>query len=226
MKKITISLSVILLNIFLSGNVFSQSDISLHVGPSFPLSDFGSDDKSNDDAGGAGIGFNLGGQYLYHLNDKGFGLFAGADLIYNGLKKSVKDDIKDSYSNAGYDVDITFYKYINVPIIAGLNYTYKANETVSLFCDFGIGLDLFKVTDMTIEESGEKAEVSFDMSSKFAYKLGAGLLLNDKFSIGAYYYGLGSHNPDGKIKVGDETADMETSALKVNALTVALGIKF
>ena len=226
MKKLMISLTVIVIAIFLSGNLYSQSSFSIHAGPSFPLSDFGDDDLDDDDAGGAGVGLNLGGKYIYKLNEKGLGLFIGADFNLNGLKSSVKDDIEDEFDDTGVDVDITYYKYINVPITAGLNYTFKANEQVSLFADLGIGADFFKVTNMTMEADNEEIEFNFDLSTQLAYKLGGGLLIQDKYIIGLHYNGLGKHNVKGEVKYDGDTADLDDLELKVDVLTLTFGIKF
>lgn len=223
MKKLMISSTVIVFAIFLSGNLYSQSSFSIHAGPAFPQSDFGDDDIYDDDAGGAGVGFNLGGKYIYKLNEKGLGLFFGADFSLNGLKSSVKDDIEEE---VGTDVDIKYYKFINVPIIAGLNYNFKANEQVSLFADLGIGADFFKVTNMTLEAENEKLEYNFDLSTQLAYKFGGGLLIQDKYIIGLHYNGLGKHNVKGEMKYDGDTEDLNDFELKVDVLTLTFGIKF
>jgi hypothetical protein len=225
MKELTISLTAIVIAIFLSGTVYSQSSFSIHAGPSFPLSDFGDDDSDDPDAGGAGVGLNLGGKYLYKLNDKGLGLYIGADFNYNGLKSSIKEDIESVYEGMEADIDITYQKYINVPITAGINYTFKANEQVSLFADLGIGADFLKVTNMTIEIDNEEIEANYDLSTQLAYIFGGGLLLQEKYIIGLHYNGLGKHNVKGEIDFEGDTEDAD-SELKVDVLSLTVGIKF
>jgi len=227
MKKTVTHFVAILIAIFLSGNAFSQNSFSIHAGPAFPLADFGEDDVSDEDAAGAAVGFNLGGKYLYSLNDKGLGLYLDAGFIFNGLKKSVKDDLEDALSDfIGADVDIAPYKYINIPITAGLNYTFKANEKMSLFGDLGIGFDFLKVTRMNIEVDGEEMEANYDLSTHLAFKLGGGLLIQDKYIVGLHYNGLGNHNVKGEMKYDGVTEDLEGSDLKVDILTLTFGIKF
>lgn len=85
----------ILLLVFFTTKVHSQGIMSVHFGPSFPVSDFGSDNIFDEDAGGAAVGFNIGLKYTYPLNDKGLGLFGGIDFNYDGLKKDFKDDVED-----------------------------------------------------------------------------------------------------------------------------------
>ena len=226
MKQLVISLTTIVIAIFLSGSVYSQSSFSIHAGPSFPLSDFGDDDWDDPDAGGAGVGLNLGGKYLYKLNDKGLGLYIGADFFYNGLKSSVKEDIEDEFEGLGTNIDITYQKYINVPITAGINYAFKANEQVSLFADLGIGADFLKVTNMTLEIDNEEVEMNYDLSTQLAYKFGGGLLLQDKYIIGLHYNGLGKHNVKGEITYDGDTTDLDDMELKVDLLSLTFGIKF
>lgn len=223
MKKLIISLTTIAIAIFLSGNVFSQNSFSIHAGPAFPLSDFGDDDWDDEDSGLAGVGLNFGGKYVFKLNDKGLGLFLGADFNYNGLKSDVKDDIEDEY---GSDVDIKFFKYINVPVTAGLNYTFKANDKIALFGDFGIGPDFLKVTNMTIEEDNEEEEYNYELSTQLAYKIGGGLIVKDKFIIGLDYNGLGEHNIKGEYKYDGDSEDLDSQKLKVSLLTLTFGIQF
>ena len=98
----------------------------------------------------------------------------------------MKDDIKSVF---GQGVDVTFYKYMNIPLTAGLHYTYKANSQVSLFGELGVGADFLKVTNMTAEANGQKVEMVFDLSTQFAYTVGGGLQFNDKYLLGLHYYG-------------------------------------
>lgn len=57
MNKLLISLALITMGIILPGKVYSQNSFSIHAGPSFPLSDFGDDDRTDYDSGLAGVGF-------------------------------------------------------------------------------------------------------------------------------------------------------------------------
>ncbi|MBK7797933.1 MAG: outer membrane beta-barrel protein [Saprospiraceae bacterium] len=226
MKKLLITLTAIVIAIFFFGKVYSQNSFSVHAGPSFPLSEFGDGDIDDDDSGGAGVGLSLGGKYLYQLNDKGLGLYLGADFNYNGLKSDVKDDIKDDFKDQFIsDVDIKFRKYINVPVTAGLNYSFKGNDKISLFVNIGIGADILKLTNMTVELDNEEVEFSYKLSTQIAYKIGGGLLINDKFIIGMHYNGLGEHNLKGEIEYNGDSQDLDDAKLKVSLLTLTFGIK-
>ena len=223
MKKLLLSMTAFIAVFLLCGNAFSQNYLSLHGGAAFPLGVFANDEIENDDAGGAGVGFCVGGDYTFNVY-KGLGVFLGAEFNYNGLKKSVRDEYEDSYSSYFMNPDITFYRYINIPLIIGVDYTLKANDLISFYGDLGVGLDLLKITNMTIEETGMKMTTEFDMANQFAYKAGAGILLKDRWSLGVYYNGLGKHKIRGESKLGGYSQDFDYKQ-QVSLLTVALGIR-
>lgn len=226
MKTKSIFFATLIVMFFMTKNLYSQGNFSLHAGPAFAISDFGGDDIDDDDEGGAAVGLNFGGKYTFKLNDKGLGLYVGADFNYNGLKSSYKDDLEDVINAIGADIDITFFKYINVPITAGLNFTFKANDQVSLFGDLGLGADFFKVTNWTLEEGNEEVEIICKLSTQLAYKIGGGLLIQDKYIIGLHYNGLGEHNVKGEMKYDGDTEELEDIEQKVDVLTLTFGIKF
>jgi len=227
MKKISLYLVIFTFAIFLATNSFSQSGFSVHGGTAFPLSDYGDDDLDNEVGGGAAIGFNLGGKYQYSLNGSGLGLYVAANLNYNGLKRSLKDDIQKLYNDlTGTNVDITFTKYLNIPITAGLFYTYKANESVSLFGELGLGVDFLKMTNMKMVANGEEINIKNKTKARMAFEFGGGLIIQDKYIIDFNYCGLGKHNLSTKMEYGGESNDLGESKLKVSLVTISFGYKF
>lgn len=226
MKKIFIYLVIFTIAVFFTTNSFSQGGFSIHAGTAVPLSDFGDDDLYSEDAGGAAIGFNLGGKYQYQLNEAGLGLYLGANLNYNGLKKSIKDDIQKTFDDMGADVDITYYKYLNIPVTAGLYYAYKANETVSIFGGLGLGVDFLKISDMKLKANGEEMKFISKSKPQLAYEFGGGLLIQDKYIIELQYCGLGKHNVSNEGEYDGSTEDLGDFDLKVSLLTVSVGFKF
>lgn len=217
-----VTLAILLLALPLT-KTFSQG--SFHVGTSIPLLDFASDDLNNEDAAGATVGFNAGFQYLYPFSESDFGLFGRIDFMYNGLSDEIKDYLKDAYDNAGVDADITLQKYINVPITAGLNYSFQADEKVAIFANAGLVVNFLKITDAEVKVGNEKLTDEFDVTKNVGFKVGAGILFNDKISIAVDYFGLGTHDIDGKETYDDESVDID-GELKVDLLTVSLGINF
>ena len=227
MKSINIFKLSILLLLFATSETFSQNNFGIHIGIANPVSDFASEDPNNDMAAGAAIGFNIGLKYTYQLSDNGLGLFAGLDFTYNSLTRDTKNDIEEAFESIGLlGADYTFYKYFNIPISAGLNYTYEANEKVNLFGNAGITFNLLKLSDFVVEGSGLKITSKYDLANAFGFKVGGGIIINKNVSIAIDYLGLGRHNINGKARsdgIPSEDIDVEQ---KVDFLTMTLGYNF
>lgn len=198
-------------------NIVNAEDYwSLSIGASIPTGDFADDDDA-----GAGVGLNIGLKYLYPLNQNGLGLYFSTDFNFNGLKQDLRDDLEDNS-----DIDVKFSKFINIPITTGLNYSYNANENVSLFSSVGVGLNFLKITDMELEfDSSNKATTSFDLSTQLAYKIGVGAVFNNKYIIGIHYNGLGNHSIKGETEYNDTKEDFDDYELDLESFSVSLGIK-
>lgn len=209
-----------------TANTYSQRNIFFHFGPSIPVLDFGSDDLDNEDAGGAAIGLNIGLQYIYPLAESGFGIFTGIDFNYNGIKKDVKHDIEELYEDMGIiNAEIRYYKYINVPITAGLNYSYQADEKIGVFANAGLALNFLKITDMELKANGQTVTTKMDLASSLGFKVGGGILINKKTSVSVDYLGLGKHDIEGKVTTTGYSEDIDGEG-KIDFLTLTIGIKF
>jgi len=219
-------IALLLLSICFTAKTYSQGFVSIHFGPSSPVSDFASDDIDDENAGGAAVGINLGLQYIYPLSESGLGIFGGIDFNYNGLKKDVKDDIEEIYEFMGiYNANYKFFKYINIPITTGLNYTYQADDKIGVFANAGLALNFMKITDMEIEYSSFKLIQKMDLANCIGFKIGGGILINQKTSISIDYLALGEHDIEGESTFSGYSDDID-GELKVNLLTLTLGIKF
>ena len=205
---------------------YSQGNILIHVGPSFPISDFASDDFDDKYAGGAAGGINIGFQYLYPLKESGFSLFGGIDFNYNGLKKDVRNEMKRAYKSLGLNnSDIKFSKYINIPITAGLNYAFVADDEIGVFANVGLALNFLKITDMESKAYGQTVTNEMDLASRFGLKVGGGILIKQKFSISVDYMGLGKYDIDGEVKGSGASDDIE-GKIRANLLALTLGYQF
>ncbi len=206
------------------GTMYSQSGFTLSTGVALPVGKF-ADDSDDEYAAGAGVGFSLGGKYSVPIGTSGLHWHIGADFNYNGLKKSVKDDLETQFDNMGYDVSITYTKYINVPVITGLSYFAKVDDGFSLFFEGGVGLDYLKATTMTVTSGYEKVEFIFDPSTQFAFRIGGGLLFSQRYYLSFNYSGLGKHSLKTKLKENGNTILSDNTKLDVSMICLTLGIK-
>ena len=224
MKNLKI-IGFVLLSCFLITKTYCQGNVSIHFGPSFPVLDFASNEVS-EYGGGAAVGLNIGLQYIYPLSESGLGLFGGIDFNYNGLKKDIKDDVKELYESLGiYSNDYKFFKYINVPITAGLNYNYQADDKIGVFANAGLALNFLKITDMEIVVDGQTVTAEVDLANNIGFKIGGGILINQKISISIDYLGLGKHDIEGRAKTSGSSEDIDGEG-KIDLLTLTLGYKF
>lgn len=224
-----------LLSISVITTAFSQGNVSIHVGPAFPLGDFKDEGAGSafpvggfidEEEGSAAIGINAGIQYSYPLSESGIGVFGGVDVNYNGLQDDVKDEIEESFTGIGEDVDITYPKYINIPITAGVNYTADL-EKIGLFVELGLAYNFLKITNFEIEVGSENLKLEFNTASNFGFKIGGGILVNDNLSISLNYFALGEHDIDGEADIsggfGSGNINLER---EVSLLTINIGYKF
>ncbi len=226
MKKTVGILIIAFFSIASTLNGWSQNEFSFHAGLALPMGDFASDDEDDYNALGAGTGFNFGFKYLHPFTNSPLGYFIGADFFYNGLKKSIKDDTEDLLEDMNLpSVDITYSKFINIPVLTGLNLTVDAGENLMIFGEAGVGIDYFKITDLTAS-SVQKVEIIYGSSTKFAYRIGAGLKINKKYLLNVNYNGLGTHNFKPKIKVGYQSETLDRIKPKTDVVSITLGIIF
>ncbi|MEE1272479.1 MAG: outer membrane beta-barrel protein [Bacteroidales bacterium] len=230
----------------------AQTDFSIHVGMASPLSSFADSraqkgvvawmDKT--DRAGAGLGFEAGMKFRFAVPSiNGLGIIATSDVFYNGANSDVKDfaqDFVDYYAiDQNYDeCRITVPNYINIPVMIGANYEYGVANNVKIWAEFGLGMDFGLMTNheyywevSNIELMSEKV---FDNNVSFAYQLGAGVMLSDKFSLGVHYYALGSQKIQGEEFIeritsqGSQTADSKFTYRSINPtiFTLRLGYHF
>jgi opacity protein-like surface antigen len=123
------------------------------------------------------------------------------------------------------NADIKYYKYINVPITAGLNYSYQADDKIGVFANGGLALNFLKITDMELKANGQTVTLKMDLANHIGYKIGGGILINKKTSISVDYFGLGKHDLEGKVKSTSYSEDMDGEG-KIDFVTLTLGVSF
>ena len=222
-------LTVIVLCSFAQTEKQKDKRFSVHLGSSIPVSDFGSDDGDNEDSRGAAVGLNIGFQYRYPLSETGLGILGGIDFSYNRLQKNIKDEIENILNIfQANDVDIKYSKYINVPITAGLNYTFQVYDKMAVFANARLALNFLKITNFEAEYEGEKGISKYDLANNLGFTIGGGLLINQKVSVSIDYLGLGGHDTNVTDTYTADPDDVGKMKFKVpvDLLTIALGYRF
>lgn len=201
------------------------------IGLAAPSGDFAADDFDNAIYNGAGVatnGFYIGYKSLFPLSEDILYWTFSAGFMRNGLTSSYKDEMNDfifeNFDNYNLVSGRKFSKYINIPILMGLQYETELSSTAKFYCEAGAGLNILKITETAIYGK----HCFYKSSFKLGYKIGGGVLINDKYTIGVTYLGLGSHrveyddDPDAK-KVYNKRFD---SSLPVSSMNIVFGIRF
>jgi opacity protein-like surface antigen len=222
------------LAVFIASCLFSlnaQTKSELQFGLAMPQGDFADDDEDDaiyDGSGVANTGFYLGYKLLSPLKTDGLYWTFNAGIMYNDLQSDFKEDLEDEMDDAD---DYSLPKYLNVPIIVGLQYEKSLSDGLSLYGEAGVGLNILKLTNLSVSEDDYELKMTFKPSVELGYKIGAGIVLQDKYSISLNYLGLGSH----KVKYeweeeydGDRDRDDDKfeKALSVSSLNLTFGIRF
>ena len=199
--------------LMVGGVAMAQTDVQIRLGASIPVGSFAAGDNQSfallneDTEGGAGFGFTAGVKLNFHTKVKGLGVIATVDGIFNGLNAEMRDYLNDLYdhydSQFTREFSLTSPKYLNFPVMVGLNYTYDINPKVGIYGEAALGGNLRVVTNLVMtgrnDSYKEVLTYSYNSAFGFAFQLGAGVNLSDKFSIGLSYYNLGSAKVSGKV---------------------------
>jgi opacity protein-like surface antigen len=227
--KIVRVIAVLLLLLTTLSDSFSQSRYNIHVGPAFPVSGIDMYTLHYSDvytvSASAKTGINIGLQYSYQFPNRGIGIFAGLDFVYNDIINEFKVSIDTILSHIGHESH-EFPKYYNIPISAGLEYIYEINEKFSLLCNLGMTYNFFKVTDYTYDYTFGDYAYEADWATNFGFKAAIGILYKQKASISIDFLGLGKHEVDVKMADTGTVEDEFIAEAKVNMLTVTLGWNF
>lgn len=223
MKNIFLTLLLLMVTI---PQVQGQSS-RIHIGGAFPTGDFNDDDSYNRKSGDAAFGFNLGYKYYSPLSIPNLSLTFGLDLFYNGIKGDVKDDVENDNPN----YDITFPKYLNIPLSLGINYMYPIpNSNIGIYGEFGLGPNISIETTQKFEYKNSDYEqiITYKPSVKLSYNIEGGIEINEKYTIGLKYNQLGTHKYRYTIteKPGNDKEKGKMNKQPITILTLVVGIKF
>lgn len=190
---------------FVGSQLLAQTNVYLNLSGALPTGDFADGDEdewgliTEDNEGGAGFGFNVGVKFNIATGVNGLRALISVDGIYNGLNSDLRDAFEDAIEE-GEDNYKDFYlktpKYINIPLMAGVNYTYNINNKFGLFAEAGLGPDLHIVTKYESYYENDYRKVTYTREYEpkvtLAYQFGAGIELSKRVTIGVNFYNLGS----------------------------------
>lgn len=250
MKKLsTLIIAAILM--FAGSQLFAQTNIYLNLSGAIPSGNFADGDidyrdgqiydidwglLDDDTEGGAGIGFNVGLKFNIATGINGLRAMITLDGIYNGLNSDLREyfsDRIDDGEDAYKDFALSSPKYINIPVMAGVNYTYNFNNKFGLFAEAGLGPNLRIITNYYsyVETTNQKitSTIEYDPKISLAYQVGAGIELSRRITIGIDYYNLGSakvkYEWTTKRKPGDTNHDND-SFKRITPTIVMLRVGF
>ena len=171
--------------------------------------------------GFADWGFSLGFDVTITLPVEGLGVFGGFDFIYN-FNKSALDNCLDEYAinevkvlDYVSDVKYTRPAFMNIPILFGLNYLHNFNHIVGIWGEAGIGPNIrfisryekkreFNTAMTVLLPDGEAVTaieetkgIQYNSAVTLGFKVGAGVMLWNRMSIGLDFYSLGSAKIEG-----------------------------
>lgn len=228
MKNVKRTIVCVAIMLGMSTFSFAQKGFSVCVGGSFPVGKFaqgGAGDMAlmapTSELGAAATGINGGVKYQFNvLGD--LGVFASADLFYNGLKKDVVETVKGDNEN------VELPSYMNIPLMVGANYTLLKLAGISLWAEAGAGVNFRNITASSASAAvgtlvSGSTESNYDFSASVAWQVGVGVSLS-KLSLGVHYYGFGASEISGDTTTsadlggifGGETKPIEFTAGKLN----------
>lgn len=238
MKNVKRMIACVAVMLGMSTIGFAQSGLSVRVGGSFPVGTFaqgGAGDMAlmmpASELGAAATGVN--GGVKYQLNILGdLGVFASADLFYNGLKKEVVETMKDDNEN------VELPSYMNIPLMVGVNYTLLKFAGASLWAEAGAGVNLRNITASSASAAvgtliSGSTESNYDFSTSVAWQVGVGVSLS-KLSFGVHYYGFGASEISGETTtsadlggiLGGVTKPMKFTAGKLNPTMLVARVSY
>lgn len=203
--------------LIIGGQIMAQKNENygaMFLGASIPMNDFkefdGFDEFAlmsyDEDDAGAGIGFNAGLKWYFNVGVKGLGVMLSMDGFYNGPCEDLKNayrEMKSTYDGQLIDGSFKYNatpKYINAPVMLGLNYIYNFNPNLGIYVQAGAGGNIRFITDMESvnrftllgAENQIKETYDYDVAFSFAYQAGLGFEVAKKLVIGCSFYDLGS----------------------------------
>ena len=233
----------------LGGQAMAQTHGTMFLGASFPMGDFGKVNNLSSTAlwgdeyqtfGGAAIGFNAGLKWDFGIGIPGIAVILSVDGFYNGPSADMKECYKNLENGTDYlnnEVDQTTPKYINVPAMLGLRYTFRLNPQLAIYAEGAAGGNARFITDYTMKytdllNTKHTDTKVFSTAYTFAYQAGLGIEVSKNLVIGCSFYNLGGAIVKGNgtnkpsIINGSGSYDFEHGTLNPTMVLGRIGFRF
>lgn len=217
-------------------NVFSQNNLSVHLGPSFPTAKYAGLKRFSIGPPGTGA---TAGLLFTHKSKNGLGFFIETDVYYNDVAKYFKDhELAESEGDVIWEYsEYTFSKYLNIPVSTGIMYTHQEDEKFAFFGNVGFVLNFLKITNSRQKGSAADAgewnsfddTYKYDMSRGEGFIVGAGMQYN-RVLVKLNYISSWQNDVNRHLSIRDHsnlgtitneyTSDFEA---KVNIFAVTIG---
>lgn len=218
--------------LLLCNSVVLNSQIhEIQVGVAVPQGDFASSANFKslfNGSGSASHGYYVGYKSLNPLIAYNLFFTYSLGIQLNDFKGIYTEDPQDE---AGEIVNLEYAKYINVPLMVGLHYEMYMSHNMNLFAEAAVGLNVMKLTDVTIPSESIETSYKFKYSYDYGYKFSAGIVFNYRYTLSMNIHSLGSHIVNFKEtkRNGEttETVDKQfTKPLSISSINLNIGIRF
>ena len=197
------------------GMVQAQPQFTLKLGGGFPQDRFAKVTTSGltldrwglikeDTYGGAGLGFNGGVSVRLPIPQlSGLGVVFSIDGFYNGLNRDANaifqftTDTLDFW-DAQYSLDKP--KYLNFPVMVGLNYTVELEHEVDIYLEAGLGANVryiapfnmnYEIMEGNVSQESVISSRKYKIATTLGYRMNVGVTICKHYSLELGYYVLG-----------------------------------
>ena len=208
MKKQTLIFAIMLASAFFCCNSMNgQSSTYLNLGLNLPRGDFGSLAQNcvlytNSSQGGAKTGINVGFKLISNTKAKGLGFMIAIDGLYNDLQNNLSSENFVPYyvpEIEGVEINVRNPRYLNIPLMFGLNYTLDFNRYIGVFVEGAAGINARFIIPCKITAFDYTTDLKPDYTFtntyatkfSFAYQFGGGIKIKNAVTLGVSYFDLG-----------------------------------
>ena len=251
MKKYILLLAILIASASFGCNSMNgQSSTYLNLGLNLPQGDFGSLAQNcvlytNSCQGGAKTGVNVGFKFVSNTKATGLGFMIAVDGFYNDLQNNLSSENFVPYyvpEIEGIEINVRNPRYLNIPLMFGLNYSLDFNRYIGVFVEGAAGINArfiipCKITafDYTMDLKPDYTFTNtYATKFSFAYQFGGGIKIKNAVTLGVSYFDLGHALVYGEseklLKTTDftpvigEREDFKYRQLSTKILVVRLGI--